>query len=323
MRLQGRTISRLHIAVAVVFSILTVQIFANQAKPLSSKRGAAGDKVVITIGDLKLTAHDVEKILQDLPPQNRRYFSSPIGKMQFAEFLVKAKLLSQEAEKRKLDEREDIQLSLRTFRENLLSREMQEEFMKETQVSDDLAQKYFDDNFAAFEEAKARRIVIRSATTNQFYPDKSPNGAPTDEEAKAKAEEIRKKILGGADFEEMAAKFSDDSTTSGKGGDLGYVRRFSQDSRIMLVPPQLEAIFALKAGEISPVVQTPFGFELFKVEERKSPKLLDVRKDVDAKIKQQKFDEWYKDLKTAAGVEVDENYFGSGRRVASAPSSQK
>jgi parvulin-like peptidyl-prolyl isomerase len=118
---------------------------------------------------------------------------------------------------------------------------------------------------------------------------------PTDEQAKAKAEDIRKKIAEGADFEEMAAKFSDDPMTSGKGGDLGFVRRVNQDPRVLLTPPMLDAMFALKVGETSQVVQTPFGFEIFKLEERKSPKVEEVRQEVDNSIRQQKYEKLYQE----------------------------
>ena len=115
-----------------------------------------------------------------------------------------------------------------------------------------------------------------------------------------------------ADFEEMAAKFSDDPMTSGKGGDLGFVRRVNQDPRVLLTPPMLDAMFALKVGETSQVIQTPFGFEIFKLEERKSPKVEEVRQEVDNSIRQQKYETLYQEMKGRSGVKIDEAYFGSG-----------
>ena len=43
---------------------------------------------MITVGDLKLTAAEVEKIVASLPPQNRQYFASPAGRPQLADFLA-------------------------------------------------------------------------------------------------------------------------------------------------------------------------------------------------------------------------------------------
>ncbi len=273
----------------------------------------SSDAVVITIGDLKLTAGDVEKIMASLPPQNRQFFSSPSGRPQFADFLVRTKLFVREAEKRHLEDREDVKRSMAIFRESLLSREVEKELVQEIKVTDQEAKQFLDANAKSFEQAKVRRIVVRTASTSQFYSDGKPSDQlPTDEQAKAKVEDIRKKIAEGADFEEMAAKFSDDPMTSGKGGDLGFVRRVNQDPRVLLTPPMLDAMFALKVGETSQVIQTPFGFELFKLEELKSPKLEEVRQEVDNAIRQQKYEKLYQEMKDRSGVKIDEAYFGSG-----------
>ena len=274
---------------------------------------ASPDAIVITVGDLKLTAGEVEKIVASLPPQNRQFFASPSGRAQLADFLVRTKLFVREAEKRHLEDREDVRRSMALFRESLLSRELEKELVKEIKVTDEEARQFLDASSRSFNQARVRRIVVRSASTNQLYGDgKSSDQVPTDEQAKVKADDIRKKITEGADFEEMAAKFSDDSMTSGKGGDLGYVRRVNQDPRVLLTPTMLETIFSLKAGETSQVTQTPFGFEIFKVEELKSPKLEEVRQEVENGIRQQKYDMLYQDMKAHGAVKVDEAYFGVG-----------
>lgn len=272
---------------------------------------ASPGAVVITIGDLKLTAGEVEKIVASLPPQNRQFFSSPSGRAQLADFLVRTKLFVREAEKRGLEGREDIKLSMALFRESLLSREVEKELVKEIQVTGEEAKQFLDANSRSFEQARVRRIVIRSASSNQFYADgKSSDQLPTDEQAKAKAEDIRKKVLEGSDFEEMAAKFSDDPMTSGKGGDLGYVRRVNQDPRVLLTPPMLETMFALKVGETSQAIPTPLGFELFRLEELKTPKLEEVRQEVDNAIRQRKYETLYQEMKARSSVKVDEGFFG-------------
>lgn len=301
-----------------------LSLFSVPAVQLLGQSAVSPDTVVITIGDLKLTAGEVEKIVASLPPQNRRFFSSPNGRPQLADFLVRTKLFVREAEKRGLQDREDVKRSLSLFRESLLSREVQAELLKEISVSDEEAQRYLADNLKSFEQARVRRLVVRSASANQFYSDGKPSDqVPSDEHAKAKAEDIRKKVLEGADFEEMAAKFSDDPMTSGKGGDLGFVRRTNQDPRVLLTPPMLDAIFALKTGETSQVIQTPFGFELFKLEERKSPKLEEVRQEIDNSIRQKKSDALYLEMKARSAVKIDETYFSSSGPSNRVQSGQK
>ena len=136
-----------------------------------------------------------------MPPQNRQYFASPAGRTQFADFLVKTKLFVREAERRHVEDREDVKRSMVLFRESLLSREVEKELVNEINVTDDEARQFLDANSKSFEQARVRRIVVRSASTSQFYADgKPPDQLPTDEQAKAKAEDIRKKIAEGAKF---------------------------------------------------------------------------------------------------------------------------
>ena len=82
------------------------------------------------------------------------------------------------------------------------------------------------------------------------------------EQARKKAEEIKKKIAEGADFGELADKESNDVTFE-PGGDLGFVEKG-------FMPPEFEKVaFAMKPGEISDIVETRFGFHLIKFIEKR------------------------------------------------------
>jgi peptidyl-prolyl cis-trans isomerase SurA len=83
------------------------------------------------------------------------------------------------------------------------------------------------------------------------------------ETAREKAEAILDSIRAGADFGEMARKYSDDAGSARNGGDLGMARRG------LFVKEFEEAAFALEPGEVSGVVETPFGFHIIKLLEKK------------------------------------------------------
>jgi NIMA-interacting peptidyl-prolyl cis-trans isomerase 1 len=84
-----------------------------------------------------------------------------------------------------------------------------------------------------------------------------PNVTRTKEEAKARAEEVRGKLLAGAKMPDMARAYSDDSTGP-RGGSLGGF------GKGVMVQPFEDAVRALSAGGISPVVETPFGFHVIQ-----------------------------------------------------------
>lgn len=79
------------------------------------------------------------------------------------------------------------------------------------------------------------------------------------EQAQKRADKIRKEILEGKDFTEMAKENSDCVRSSSQGGDLGYLERG-------YMPPEFDkAAFVLKKGELSDIVRTKFGYHIIKV----------------------------------------------------------
>jgi parvulin-like peptidyl-prolyl isomerase len=77
-------------------------------------------------------------------------------------------------------------------------------------------------------------------------------------EAKARAQEALAKIRAGSPFEDVVKQYSDDAGSVDRMGSLGKFHRGDMD------PAFAAAAFALKAGEVSEVVETPFGFHVIK-----------------------------------------------------------
>jgi peptidyl-prolyl cis-trans isomerase C len=276
--------------------------------PGLSAQPVSPETVVISIGDLQVTAREVNRILETMPGQFRPFYSGP-GKRQLADVIVNNKLLFKEAERLGLGEKDPVRLDLKISREAILTSAARNELQREVQVTEEAAQKYLNEHKEQFEEAKVRRIVICSASSLNLSPNQEKGNCLPDQEARAKAEEIQKKLVSGEDFEEMAAKFSNDSMTSGKGGDLGFIRRGHQVP--LIVPPVEEAIFSIKVGTISEVIPSAFGFEIVKVEERRIPKLQDIRKELETQFRKQKVDELLKELKAQQSVKIDESFFAA------------
>lgn len=85
--------------------------------------------------------------------------------------------------------------------------------------------------------------------------------------AREKLERIKKDIDNGADFSLQAILYSEDPGSSSDGGNLGIIERGE------LVPDFEAAAYRLKEGEISDVVETPFGFHIIKLDEKRGDKL--------------------------------------------------
>ena len=79
------------------------------------------------------------------------------------------------------------------------------------------------------------------------------------EEAYSHAEALLDSLKHGADFAELAKKYSQDPGSASSGGDLGWAKRGQ------FVPEFEHAVFALKPGEISGIVETQFGFHIIQL----------------------------------------------------------
>ncbi|MGD0788573.1 MAG: peptidylprolyl isomerase [Terracidiphilus sp.] len=138
-------------------------------------------------------------------------------------------------------------------------------------------QQYFNSHKADYsipEQARSRHILIKVAAGAD---------AQTDAAAKAKAEGILKQIQGGANFAELAKKYSDDPGSKDQGGELPFAKRGA------MVPEFERAIFTQKIGDTQ-IVKTQFGYHIVQVEERQaahSESLSDVQPTIQATLMRQ------------------------------------
>lgn len=122
-------------------------------------------------------------------------------------------------------------------------------------VSDDEVRAYYDTHKALFERparAKVSVIIIPRAVT-----------AADSAAVRARAVALRSRILGGEKFEDVAGAESADSVSAANGGSLG------RGPRGRFVAAFETPAYALKQGEISQPVLTPFGYHIIRLDERK------------------------------------------------------
>ena len=270
------------------------------------------DRVVLSIGDQKITVGQVEQILQALPPDYRAFYSGQ-GKARLAFYILRMKLLSTEAVKEKLDQRPDVAHAIDVARESILADAAQKHIAEGITISDQDLRDVYEKNKAQFEEDRVAHILIRTQNAPFKSGDPSQPGLP-DAEARKKLEDIRKQIVAGADFAQMAKQHSEDSATAASGGEMGVIHPDKT------VPPIVEAAHSLSPGQVSEVIATPSGFEIIKLEHKREVSFEEAKPGLESQIRQSKANEVLQQLMQAAHPFVDQDYF-SGSPTQNPPSS--
>jgi hypothetical protein len=104
-----------------------------------------------------------------------------------------------------------------------------------------------------------KRIGARHILVMHDGSERKPDGiARTREQAKKRAEEVLAKIRGGASFEDLVGEYSDEPGAKERNGDLGVFEKK------VMVKAFAEAAFKLEVGQVSDVIETPFGFHVIK-----------------------------------------------------------
>jgi peptidyl-prolyl cis-trans isomerase D len=129
-------------------------------------------------------------------------------------------------------------------------------FEKEVSIDEGEMEKYYRrhlDRFDIPEQVRAAHILVRVA---------GDAGDMMRQQKRQVAEKILAEARAGKDFAQLARQHSEDPGSAAKGGDLGFFPRGA------MVGPFEEAAFSLKPGEISGIVETPFGLHIIKCEGR-------------------------------------------------------
>jgi peptidyl-prolyl cis-trans isomerase SurA len=148
----------------------------------------------------------------------------------------------------------------RTLYEQFYRRALQQRVFEELRktavgrnVSEQEIQEAFEQNKAQLQRAPAtvtfRQVVVAPKAT-----------AEAKARAKAKADSLLVEVRAGGDFEQIAKRESMDPASKPQGGDLGWNRRGA------MVPEFERMMFSLPPGQVSPVVETAFGYHIIKVD---------------------------------------------------------
>lgn len=260
------------------------------------------DRVVLTVGDVKLTSAQFDQIIDVLPEQVRPMYRGQ-GRKMLADNLVKLLVLAQEARHRGLDKTDAYRTQEQFEMNNVLAGLAYAAISKDIKVDDAEVRKYYDSHLSDYQEVHARHILIRFQGSR--VPVKPGEPDRTDAEALAKAQEIEKQLQGGADFSVVASKESDDTGSAANGGDVGFFHHGQ------MVPSFENAAFAMKAGEVSQPIKSEFGYHIIKVEAAKTKTFDEAKPEIEAKLKPEQAQKAMEDLQKKSGVVYDPEFFGT------------
>ncbi|WP_428033278.1 SurA N-terminal domain-containing protein [Amphritea sp.] len=155
------------------------------------------------------------------------------------------------------------------------------DLLKEVKVDETELQAQFEQLKAAFKSEEQRTVSHIMIEVSDKVDDAA---------ALAKAEALEKKLAAGEDFAALAQSESDDPGSAAAGGDLGVYQKG------MLDGPFEQAVYSLKAGEVSAPVRTAFGYHIIKLtglSESKAPEFDEVKDQLIAEQMDNKVEQIY------------------------------
>lgn len=289
-------------------SVMAQQQPAPTPAPAPAATAAQTDPIVIAAGNLTIRQSEFENALKTLPAEYQQYAAGP-GKKQFAEDYLRMKMLSAEGAKNGLDKDPDVLRQLNLMRENLVANAQLQRIENEIKVSDEELKAMYEAKKAEYEQVGARHILVAFKGSPAAQPGKPEL---TEEQAKAKAEELRNKIVAGASFEEIAKAESDDAGSGAQGGQLG------EFSRGQMVPEFEKAAFEAKVGEVTPVVRTQYGYHVIKVDSHGATPFEQVKEFLARNVRQERLQARLEEMKKNANPTFNDAYFGAAPAAAEA-----
>jgi len=256
----------------------------------------APDTVVVEIAGKKYTKADVDGMISSLPPQ---FQQAARMQPQMLTQIFMIRRMAEDGAKAGLDKQSPYKEAIEFNRMQILQQAQATTYLNTIQVTPEDEQRYYKENADKYKQAKVRVIYITFSPT----PDKTGADGKkllSEVEAKAKIDDLRKQALAGTDFGKLARENSEDKSSAEKDGDFGTMNHGSS------YPDAIKnAVFALKAGEVSEPVRQPNGFYLIRADQVTEQPFAEVDTEILREIRQKRFNDYVKGLQDEYKVKVE------------------
>ncbi len=271
-------------ALFIVLFVMGFSVNGQDKKPVI-------DEVVATVGNKAILLSEIENQYLQYKLQNQTEDSDIDIRCMILDNLMLSKLLITQAQLDSVEitdgqVEERIERNMRYFISQFGSKQKLEEYYKKSMkdIKDELRDNVREQLYVEFMQEKITRGVVITPSEINTYFKKIPVDSipifPAEYEmseiakvpkisqnqmdaAKFKLNGLRDRIVAGEGFATLAVLYSEDPGSAVKGGELGFVNRGE------LYPEFETAAFALKQGEISPIIKSKAGYHIIQLIERR------------------------------------------------------
>ena len=268
-------------------AVLAIALLAACGKTQQSAAPPAADKsvpapvAVAIVNGTTISRAEFDIYVKGLL-QGKQQELTPEQKNQVLDELISMQLLSAQAEKDGLDKNPDTAAQLEVLRIRVLADAASQKYLKDQEPTDAQLHAEYETAIASMDKTEyhARHILVSS---------------------KDQADQIIKKLKGGAKFEDLAKAQSLDTGSKANGGDLGWF------TTSHMVKPFGDAVKGLKKGEITPqAVQTQYGWHVIQLEDTREaapPPFDQVKAQLVNAVIRKKLQAYVDELKKNAKIE--------------------
>jgi uncharacterized protein (DUF2344 family) len=292
------------------------------AKPASAKSTTADCKTVITKAEF-------EKLAAALAPNPNPEIKTinPQVKRQLANVLPRNLAMEEAAKKKGLENSPQYAQMMKFARMQILAALLQRQIQADAaKISDADVQKYYSEHSDNFQQFTVDRLFVpRNRQAQPDLKDEDKGERLTAEQQKATLEAERAKS---AEGEQAMSKLADDlRTRAAAGEDFAKLQKEAFTAAGMKVdsptvtlpklrrtglPAAHAAIFDLKVGEVSQVINDAGGHYIYKIEAKDQLPLDQVKEEIHSKLQNDRTREMMEKINASYKVETNEAYFGAG-----------